>query len=254
MQKVACLITVCLVITGCASLRKSEHFSAEALADTTGISIIERVAKQNLSGKSFFIKKAEIEYVTEGQKKKLLATIKFEYPDRYLISLKSKTGLEGARIFINKDSILVNNRINKTIYFGKALYLRRKFGIDQSFLPLLLGDLIENKVTIIAKDQCFNGISDIVRYVRGLKIHYLIDCKKSKVIVADISNSYGSKNIGIRYSKFMKVGNFIIPKVVKMNSVNGNQEMDIKILKIEYPWNGVVKFIPGKGYEINELL
>jgi hypothetical protein len=254
LQKIVCLITVCFLISGCASLRMSKHISAGILADTTEISISERVTKQNLTGQSFFIQRADIEYVTEGRKQRLLATIKFEYPDRYLISLKSRTGLEGARIFINKDSILVNDRINKTIYFGKALYLRRKFGIDQSFLPLLFGDLIENKVKNLSKDQCFNGISDILRYVHGLKMHYLIDCKKSKVTAADISDSNGNKNIGIDYDKFMQVGDFIIPKVVKMNYVIGNQQIDIKILKIEYPWNGVVKFIPGKGYEIIDLL
>ena len=40
-----------------------------------------------------------------------MATIKYELPDKYLISIRSKAGIEAARIFITKDTVLINDRI-----------------------------------------------------------------------------------------------------------------------------------------------
>jgi hypothetical protein len=33
-----------------------------------------------------------------------------------------------------------------------------------------------------------------------------------------------------------------------------NIRIKIKIVKTEYPWNGIVRFVPGKGYELIEIL
>ena len=40
----------------------------------------------------FFIQKAEIEVINQDGKEKYLSTIKYEKPDKYLISIKSRTG------------------------------------------------------------------------------------------------------------------------------------------------------------------
>ena len=71
--------------------------------------------------------------------------LKFEYPDKYLISIKSRTGIEGARIYISEDTILFNDRINKKMYYGSSLYLKRKYGLTTNFLPLIFGDIVSRK-------------------------------------------------------------------------------------------------------------
>jgi len=254
LQKVGCFIIACLIISGCASSRKSGHVDDHVVGDTAGLSIPESVAEQNLTGKSFFIQKAEIEYINGEQKQKFLATIKFEYPGRYLISLKSRTGLEGARIFVSKDSILINDRINKTVYFGNALYLRKKFGMDQGFLALVFGDFIDNEISYTNKDQCINGKYSLMTNAHGVKLKYLIDCKKRKITSVNIDNSYGNERIGFEYEEFKRIGSIIVPKVTRMDYKDKNLKVKIKILKMVYPWNGSVKFFPGKGYELIELL
>ena len=87
--------------------------------------VFESTKNQNITNNGFFIQKAEIEIVTGEGKEKYLASIKFEKPDKYLISVKSRTGIEGARIYISNDSILVNDRINKKLYSGNTFYLKR---------------------------------------------------------------------------------------------------------------------------------
>ena len=104
---------------------------------------MERIENQNLTKRNFFIQKAEIEILSEEENQKLIASIKFIYPDQYLISLKSKTGIEAARIFITDDTVLINDRINRKLYFGKPAQLKNKYGISPAVLPVVLGDFIK---------------------------------------------------------------------------------------------------------------
>jgi len=254
LQKVSVTVLICIICWSCASLKKSESNRTEAFADTTTISFRESLVRQNLTGSSFFIQKAEVEYFNGEQKQKFLAVIKFEKPDRYLISLKSKAGIEGARIFINGDSIIVYDRINKIAYIGKSLYLRKKFGFDQSFLPLLFGDFVNNDSRYLSKEQCTKGNLDLVRSLHGLKVHYSIDCGKRKVSGADLSDNYGKRKILFEYGKIKSTGACYIPRDIKINYTDSNLRLNIKIVKVESPWNGNVKYLPAKGYEFKELL
>lgn len=253
MQKIGYLIIYCLIFSGCASLKPNTGRN-EILPDTAGLSINERVARQNLSAKGFFIQKAEIEYTADGKKETFLATIKFVFPDRYLISFKSKTGIEGARIYINKDSVLVNDRINKITYFVNTLFLRRKFGIDQNFLPLVYGDLIDNSFKYSLKNQCVNGTSVIERNIHGVRLHYIIDCKKGKSESVEVASSTKDSSLKIEYQGFRKILNFLYPGEINLNYIKNNIRIRLMIKKIEFPWNGAIKFLPGKGYQITELL
>jgi hypothetical protein len=95
--------------------------------------ITESVSQQNITNSGFFIEKAEIEINNDKGKEKFIANIKFELPDKYLISLKSRSGIEGARIYLSKDTILVNDRINQIEYYGTSFYIRKKYGFSRKF-------------------------------------------------------------------------------------------------------------------------
>lgn len=222
--------------------------------DTNSENVIQRVIKQNVTSSGFFIQKAEIELITQNEKKKFLGSIKFEYPDKFLISLKSRTGIEGARIYINKDSIIVNDRINKKMYFGTALNLKRKFGLNQSVIPLIIGDMVvENRVNA-GIGKCEDNRLKVDCNVRGVTTRYNIDCKRGKIDQVNLGNSNLKENININYSNFINLNSTLIPRIIDVENLQNNIKVRIKILKAEYPWNGDVRFVPGKGYEIIEIL
>jgi hypothetical protein len=254
LQKVSVTIFICMLLVGCVSLKKSGKNLNVSLTDTTQIDLVESIIKQNLTGNNFFIQKAEIEYIIGEQKQKFMAVIKFERPDRYLISLKSKTGIEGARIFINRDSLVINDRINKIVYLGNSLYLRRKLGFDQSFLPVIFGDFVSNDGRNLLKNQCINRNLDMVTNVNGLKVHYLIDCNKRKISGVDISDNYGNMNILLKFGAIKSLGALSVPRNIELNYPESNLDIIIKIIKIQSPWNGNVKISPAKGYELKELI
>jgi hypothetical protein len=216
--------------------------------------ILENVKNQNITNNNFFIKKAEIEVVTQNRKDKFICNLKFENPGKYLISIKSRSGIEGARIYISGDTILVNDRISKKLYFGTSFYLEKKYGLTQSCLPLIFGDVVFGKTDLDKKEQCSGEKLKINCIVKGIALIYDIDCKIKKAISVNMITSYVQPYILIKYGSFVNIENILIPRLVEFEDTQYNTKIKVRILKVELPWNGNVKFIPGKGYELIELV
>jgi hypothetical protein len=216
--------------------------------------VLESTESQNITNSGFFIQKAEIETITSEESNKFIANIKFEKPDKYLISLRSRTGIEGARIYIFGDSLQMNDRINKKLYYGTSIYLERKYGFSQSFLPLILGDLILEKRCETAQEKCIENKMSLDCQLKGVPLSYRIDCNKRKVIAVDQIRSLNKKGISIKYGKYFKAGNTVVPRIIEFDDDNYGISVKIKILKVQSPWVGNISFIPGKGYELIELL
>jgi hypothetical protein len=50
------------------------------------------------------------------------------------------------------------------------------------------------------------------------------------------------------------LNNKLLPRIIEIADMEYNTRVRIKIIKTEYPWNGNVTFVPGKGYELSEIL
>jgi hypothetical protein len=254
LRKITFILFIVLLLWSCSAARKGKSGSSLITGFNHTENVFEDVQNLNITARSFFIQKAEIELVTNGESEKFIANIRFEYPDKYLISLKSRTGIEGARVYINNDSILVNDRINKKMYFGDSFYFKRKYGLNQSFLPLIFGDLIIDQKTGRGTNDCSGSKLDLQSVVKGVLLRYVIDCQKRKVILLNQKGSSNSYSLEIKYDKFFKLENLLVPGLVEVTENEFNTRIKIRISKVEYPWNGSVKFVPGKGYELIKLL
>ena len=217
-------------------------------------SIMQSAEYQNITNTGFYIQKAEIETVTSAGNDKFTAIIKFEKPDKYLISLRSRTGIEGARIYISGDSIQMNDRINRKLYYGTSIYLQKKYGFSQSFLPLIFGDILLDKKCGLLKENCIEDKLNIVCQLAGVPLNFSIDCKKRKLITVDQVTGINKESMSMRYSNYFKAGNILIPRTIEFDDKKYGIAVKIKISKVQSPWSGSISFIPGKGYELIELL
>jgi hypothetical protein len=254
LQKIA-LIVICIIfLSGCAlsKYRKRENISFQEQHFQKGL--LSNVIKQNLTNCSYFIKKAEIEISSNSFSEKFLSSIKFEYPDKYLVSLKSKTGIEAARIFVSRDTILINDRINRKMYYGSAFDVQKKYGIDNSDLSLLFGDFISDSLPDINVLECFNGKLSIDKEEEGRKKTYIIDCRKAKIVSFVYNNKWEGPEREINYSGFGKTGDKLFPGTIEFKDVKNKLFINILIRILEYPWNGSIEFIPGSKYELIRLL
>lgn len=231
---------------------KKKSVSENILNEAPESNLLKGVEKQNITIGNFFIQKAEVEIISDDYKQKLLASIKFNFPDRYLISLKSKTGIEVARIFITDDTVLVNDRFNKKLYFGKPGNLKNKYSISPELLPVILGDLIKGKERTVENVACIDNKADINCTLNGVKVDYVIDCKKMKIISASQEISTTTDYVDIQYENFIKAGYGLIPSKIRVDF--NEYRIIVKIEKIESPWAGNIEFVPGTRYDLIELL
>ncbi len=246
MRKIVIIFIIANFTSGCAVNRFSQ---TDSTGRTSSGNILADTKNQNISNNSYFIQKAEIEIITNEGKQKFIGTVKFEKPDSYLISLKSRTGIEGARIFITKDTILINDRMNKKLYSGTADYLKLKYGISQDLMPLIFGDIILNPVCENKPVKCSDNELNIDCPVKGILLKYSINCNKAKTGMV----TFVDQGVRMKYIKYFNSGNILIPRTVEFRSEKYNTTINIKVVKVEVPWNGNVSFVSGKGYELIEL-
>lgn len=206
---------------------------------------------ENVTREGFFISKAEVEISDNSLSEKFLCSIKHNKIGEYIISVRSRTGIEGARIFIYNDTILVNDRINRKLYYGSEKDLFRKFSVTAEILPLILGDYIVSDFNKDTKLECSDGEVIDWQDIKGMKVEYTIDCRRLKVIAA----SFGVDNsVKLQFSHFNKSDDKFFPAEIKIFDTERNKNVVIKIKNIEYPWDGEIDFVPGTRYEQKPLL
>jgi hypothetical protein len=253
LRKIIIILFLIIFSLGC-SVTKIKKNRTSDISKRLSDNIFESIKEQNITNSNFFIQKAEIQVISKSETEKLIGSIRFKNPDKYLISLKSRTGIEIARIYISDDTILINDRINRKLYFGSSLYLLKKYGFKTTFLPLILGDLVINKYPETNKEKQTGDKFNFDCLVNGILIKYNIDYEKRKTIFICMENSLNKNSINISYENFKKSGNILIPGKIEINNLIKNTLIKIKIVRAELQWNGNIEFIPGKGYELIELV
>lgn len=253
MQKIIIVLFITICLAGCSASK----YHVNSNTDKKNIDLVNfdlsEVKKNNLTSFSFFIQKAEVEIVNQGEKQKFIASLKYRNPDSFLISLRSTTGIEAARIFLSKDTVLINDRINKTFYFGSYEETRKKYGFSWKLLPLLFGDVIANTKSESSLYYCEKGISTIETFIDEFKISYIIDCKRMKSISVSVTRDIDTKPVYIQYEDYNNLANVIFTKKASIADLNNFDIINIKFSKLEIPWEGTIKFVTGNNYEQKEI-
>lgn len=252
MPKITFIFFMFIFITGCSVIKKrsiSENNISEVFKANN---YLEGVERQNITAQSFFIQRAEIELISGEESQRFIGNMKFVSPDKYLVSFKSKAGIEAARIYITKDTVLVNDRINKKLFYGKPENLRKKIGIAYEVLPIILGDFIKGNEKLIEKVVCADDVTDLDCSVSGMKISYKFDCNKMKIIEARLESGFKSDYAVIEFGTFIKAGSGLMPSRIRV--ISDKFEIIVRIEKIESRWEGNIEFIPGSRYDLIEIL
>lgn len=233
-------------------MKRAGKSDGGALSGREDAVLLNDVMSQNLSNKGFYIQKADVEFDSDDGGMNFVATIKFMVPDKYLISVRMLVGIEVARIYISSDTVLVNDRINRTLYYGDPAVLLSKYGVPFEIFPVVFGDLI----TVPAPNdrlRCVEGKVLVNAYVKGMKLVYEVDCGNRKPLAVRQEGSYKGEFADITYSGFKKNNDIVIPGEIAVNHRGSGSRLKIRIDKVETPWEGNVEFIPGNRYQRVEL-
>ncbi len=246
MQKVASILITLFLVSGCAVLRTGNKSMPESLNETTfpATEIIEN----NLTTRDFYIQKAEIQYIDSGTEIRFIANLKYKSGGFYLVSLRTRTGIEAARIYIDRDTVLINDRINRKLFYGSSVNIERKYGVSADAIALIMGDLIIKSVeeSILS---CSEGKNTINTEIGESKVLYTIDCNRKKVRSVSISRGNVEDKIVINCSDYQYSENRNYPKIIEIEEKNENSSLKIEISKIEFNNLENISFIPGNNYE-----
>lgn len=248
MRKISLIVLVMLLLSGCGIFRKRSGDAGGSYA--AGELSVDGVIGTNLTGSDFFVPKAEVDFRSEEFQQDFTASIKFKMPDEYLVSVRW-AGIEAARVYFNSDTVLVNDRISRTLYYGKPADLELKYGINPSIMALILGDYIGSK-SDSGKHKCQNGVTLFEENAKGKRFIYTIDCRKRKLVMAEQDRGILG-NRTLEYSGFTEIGGASAPTRIRIKADNPQSTIDIKINDIVKPWNGTLEFIPGNRYKKQRL-
>jgi hypothetical protein len=247
LQKVIYIVILVVSIYGCSASRKAEKTVIE---NEVSVKLTEEVIqKRNLTNLNFTIQRADIELNNDGTIIKLLASLKYVTNGKYLISVRSKSGIEVVRIIITNDTIQANDRITKKLYFGSTGFLESKYGISIGSLPVLLGDLIIQAGRLQGFVECQEGKGIIRGTPENENINYSINCEKQKVEQAILRTNTGSGIIDIRFSNYRDNEKLSYPGTIEMIEEKSKSVVKIEIKKVEFNTDDNLKFIPGVNYE-----
>ncbi len=213
-----------------------------------------KLSESNLTRKNFFIERADVDFVSEGNSQSFFVSVKYEVEGKYLISIRSKTGIEAARIYLTKDTVLANDRMNQIFYYGEINSLSRKYGIDYFMIPVLFGDLNIGNSAESIESECVANLKTYIVNIGGRKLNYLVNCRNNKLIETNILKETGLSVLKVSYSSFVRSDYGIFPSSIVVDYKEGAAKVEIKIKKINFNYAGKIEFIPGARYERRELL
>jgi hypothetical protein len=215
--------------------------------------VLENVENNNLTNESFFIQKAEISITTTEETRKFLGSLKFEFPDKFLLSLRTGSGIEFARIFLSGDTLMINDRINKILHVGAPDDLNFKFGLSPSLIPLVLGDIVGKIIEPKMLETFQNKLFDVNCVEKGTKLRYTIDSSKDKISAAIILSSSGKEKLAMEFGKFISTEQKIIPGMINIEANEIHTSVVVKFRKVDLYWKDKIEFLPGKGYQILKI-
>jgi hypothetical protein len=247
------IFTACIILfTGCAGSRKIDT-APDGYTGRQASAVLVNTSERNISNSGFFIHKGRIQTSGESGRISLFFSMKFNPPYSYLISLRSKSGMEAFRIYLNSDTVLINDRLNKSVLYGNINDFERITGLPAALLRVSYGDIFLIDPKLQPGEVCIDNEVKLNEYFLGLMVKTTIDCLKEKVKSVMLTTGVPDEFITIEYKKHREDHNRL-PKKVEINDFRRKIKITLSLDKYTTPWVGDIEFIPGTGYSVKPLL
>ncbi len=240
-------------LTDCSVTRRAEKTSGRLKPGDDAAGFYDDIRANNITAGNFYISKANLFYEDNDISLKLVAGIKFRYPDSLLVSLRSKLGIEAARVFITGDTIIINDRINRRILYGDPSALANKYGFDPDVIYVLFGDFIGESRNSGMEVKCREGKRETENILDGTNLSYTIDCDRKKAISAIFNNDLADRRIELKFDGYNRNEGKPYPENIEIVYPGQMITLGIDIERIETGWEGKLEFVPGKNYKLVKI-
>lgn len=212
MQRVIILICLNCFLFGCSVLKKQP---TNIYIEETNSFFGEELTEKNVLNADFDIQKIEIETISSDDNQNFLANLKYRSNGNYLISIRSKVGMELARISIDSDSIYIYDRINKNLYEDGSNNFLRQYGLSKIMLPVIFGDVFIEENNNRTLFECNMGKASISGKTDESNIEYIINCFYKRPNEIFIKNIYSDISTLI-LTDYQNIDDFYFPSNVSI--------------------------------------
>lgn len=239
------------MLAGCSLLRRTAGKSGTITPDNSRVTP-NTLINNNITNGNFYISRVDVEVNNKGEQQKFLATIRYKEGEGYLISLRSRTGFEAARIFLGPDTLLINDRLNRALYYGNPDKLKNIIGYSGELFPLIFGDILLRNLSS-SEINCTDSKGQLQEDFSGYRIGYEINCNIHKVAGIIHENSLNKEQIRLSFQNFSEENGRIYPHNATIISESAGSSISLLFNQIEFEWQGALDFVPGSNYERIEL-
>ena len=228
MQRVIVFLCLACLFVSCSVFKKGSSKENIVYSGTLSVSNVTDI---NVSSLNFDIQKISIELMTSDGSQSFMANLKYRIGGEYLISLRSKMGIEIARISLKDDSIFVFDRINRILYEEDGYYFLNEFGFDISFLSLIFGNVLLDGMPKDEIFSCNNGNTIIINRLGEINVKYDIDCsikKPNEILIYENSSLVSS----LMLSDYFEIENYFFPAKVYLNTSNDDYSVSLDYANI----------------------
>lgn len=237
--------TIALMLGSCSGSRKIVRQANPRMRTVQSITGKELIMNNTLAGKDFEISKFRAK-VTTGEDNNSFSGYLRHSGDSYLISIRTIAGIEAARIYFDRDSVKINDRINRQYIHGRFSALRSRYGIDWDDIPLLLGDI----TTTFPEEQVINCIGGFGEYTNkeGNKLYqFTMSCAEGRLTEVSVIDGISGRSLRAFFKSFIRENGLVYPGFIIIES--GGTKAEISIERVNSDSKPTIKFRKGSGYD-----
>jgi hypothetical protein len=257
------IITLSLAFTACKSKK------ALVQTDIIDRKLMEQVDRMRKAEPSFAranVSKMSVAVEVGGRKFNTSASCKIRTDSAIHISIQPFLGFEMFKVEINKDSLLVFDKVNKKLYPVPFAYFKTKFGLTVGFTDLQA--MLSNRFFTVGSAEAdlrnckqVESISNlnVIAYQSAEMNQQIMINSTDRIEKSELKAINSDYRMEIAYSQFALLETIIFPQIINLVATNGKRtvKFDFKISKAVFDSElSFTKIDPSKYSvaDINQLL
>lgn len=259
----AYFIVIGLTFTACKS---KKALVQTGTVDRKLMEQVERIRKAEPTFTTANVSKMSVAVEVGGRKFNTSASCKIRTDSAIHISIQPFLGFELFKVEINKDSLLVFDKVNKRLYPVPFAYFKTKFGLTVGFSDLQA--MLSNRFFTAGSAEvdlhhCKQAESvnnlNIINYLSAEMNQRISSNGSDRIEKQELKAINSDYRMEVAYSNFELLETIIFPKIINLVTTNGKRtvQFDFKISKALFDSGISFTKIDPSNYtvaDINQLL
>jgi len=227
---------------------------------------VDRIRKAEPIFATANVSKMSVAVEVGGRKFNTSASCKIRTDSAIHISIQPFLGFEMFKVEINKDSMLVFDKVNKKLYPVPFAYFKTKFGLSVGFTDLQA--MLSNRFFTVGSTEpnllnCKQAESidnqNVIEYKTAEMLQQILSNSMGRIEKQELKAVDSEYRMSVAYSDFIQIDKLVFPQVINIEATNTkrNVKFDFKIAKAIFDSQlSFTKIDPSKYTvaDINQLL